>query len=805
MKPRGHMRRPALIAAVAFAAGILLDDAWPQSPVVWMVAAACAWMFAAWLMRRRDDWALTICLLLTVAAAGALRHHEHTRLSPPDHVRQLEGEGVGVLSGSVHGEPVRTGEGDRRRLRLRLQAESWWPQGGELVPLSGLVQLTLRDVDLVVDDADQLQVRARLRRPAQARNPGAFDYRRFLALQGVHAVATVPTGGVVRLQPRPGAEQGAIAALRQVARATLTSHMSGPPAGLLRGMLLGDRQFIPADVFEQFRNTGLAHALVISGLHVGLIALFFFSGFRLLRLPVPACYLLTTMVLVCYAFVTGLQAPVVRSAVMAGVVMLGRAVGRRSDVCNGIGLAALIILSVSPASLLTLSFQLSFGATFAIVWLHGPLKACVPARWADEECFVGRWIISPLCVSVAAQLGTGPLIAWHFGQLAPVSLPANLFVVPLLGLAVALGLLTVLTGAIWTAAALPFAASNYLALTALLWLVDQFHRVPPVVTARPDALFLCMFALVLCLGVRAASCRRARVWLLLGLLAWANLALWPPLLRPPRLEVVFLDVGQGDGAFVQLPHGGTMIIDAGMRTRTMDAGQRTVVPFLRHRGIGRVDVVVASHPHSDHIGGLLHLLQNVEVGHYVDSGQRYDTWTARRIHELIRDRGITYHRVAAGDSLAGLGGAGGLVLHPTRAFVGTDGGSPEGLNNGSVVLRLDFGGRRVLFTGDIEAETEPAMRAWGARLRADVLKAAHHGSRTSSGEAFLDQVDASAAVVSVGNGNRFGHPAAEVLQRLGARGMSIFRTDRCGAVTLQIAGDGRFGTQPLLSACGSGR
>lgn len=300
------------------------------------------------------------------------------------------------------------------------------------------------------------------------------------------------------------------------------------------------------------------------------------------------------------------------------------------------------------------------------------------------------------------------------------------------------------------------------------------------------------------LVTQVAGSRRARAGLVLVPLLWANLALWPRLLTGARLEVVFLDVAQGDSAFLRFPHGRTMIIDAGIRGRRMDFGERVVVPFLRQRGIGRIDVVVASHPHSDHIGGLVYLLEQLEVGHYLDSGQRYDTWTANRIHELIARKGIDYHRVAAGDSLVGLGGVGGLILHPTTTFVTEDGNSPYGLNNGSVVLRLEYGGRRLLFTGDIEAETEPAMQAWGQRLRAEVLKAAHHGSRTSSGRRFLDAVDPNLAILSVGAFNRFGHPAPEILARLTERGTRIYRTDGCGAILLTIRADGRQRLAPML-------
>ena len=802
MSPRPPTRRrPAFWIALLFAAGIIADDMLTLAPEYWGAVAGGVWLLALWLLRQGPSPLTTGSLLLLMFSAGGLRHHQATRLSPPHHVRYLSAWGErGLLTGRVDGEPVPRSEGDQRRLRLLLDAESWQPEGGEHRPLCGPVQVTVRDHQFAAHGGDRVRLRCRLGQAQPARNPGAFDYRRFLALQGIHATASSAPDDVIAIESLPGTwwRQALIDRVRRLAQRSLGAHLSGAPAGLLRGMLLGEKHAIPAEVGARFRSTGLAHALVISGLHVGLVALFFFIGFRLLRLPPGPAYLATTMALVLYAFVTDLQAPVVRSSLMAGVVMIGRAIGRRGEVYNCLGLAALVILVIWPTSLLTLSFQLSFGATLAIVGLHGPLRRCLPRSWADETHFVGKWIVSPACVSLAAQIGTGPLIAWHFQQFAPVSLPANLVVVPLLGLCVGLGLLAILSGSIWLPAALPFDGANYLVLTALIEVVDIFAAVPPWHTPRPDRLFLGCAALVVVLVTQVAGSRRARAGLVLVPLLWANLALWPRLLTGARLEVVFLDVAQGDSSFLCFPHGRTMIIDAGIRGRRMDFGERVVVPFLRQRGIGRIDVVVASHPHSDHIGGLVYLLEQLEVGHYLDSGQRYDTWTANRIHELIARKGIDYHRVAAGDSLVGLGGVGGLILHPTTTFVTEDGNSPYGLNNGSVVLRLEYGGRRLLFTGDIEAETEPAMQAWGQRLRAEVLKAAHHGSRTSSGRRFLDAVDPNLAILSVGAFNRFGHPAPEILARLTERGTRIYRTDGCGAILLTIRADGRQRLAPML-------
>jgi competence protein ComEC len=797
MTNRPGKRRPASWCAIAIGIGVLIADQMPPPLPVWLGVTALSGLIAATgAVTRRAPGTTALFLALLLVAAGGFRYHQHTRLLPPQHIVHAGVYGErGVLVGRIRGEPA---HGETRQ-RLILDAESWNPDDGEPRPLVGRVWVTLRDFSTAADAGDRIGLQTRLTRPPTARNPGAFDFRRFLYLKGIHATASAyRPQQLVGVTPLPAVwwREQIVTPMRRILRTTLQAHLSGPPAGLVCAMLLGDKHRIPEDVAAQFRHTGLAHALVISGLHVGLVALFFFTGFRVIGVPPVAAHLGTTMVLVVFAFVTDLQAPVVRSAIMVGIVLVGRAIGRRGDVYNSLGLAAIVILTLWPTSLMTLSFQLSFGATLAIVGLHGPLMSLLPRGWHDEDRALGKWVLAPIGVTVAAQLGTGPLIAYHFQQLAPVSLVANVAVVPLLGLAVSLGLLTVLTGFWWPLAGTVFSGANYLVLTALMETVRWFSGLPyaSLTTPRPSAVTLVFAAVAVVLLARsrwrAETARRDRIALLLVVLAWGNAIVWPLVLRSRALEITFLDVGQGDGAVLRFPNGRTMVIDGGLRSQRIDAGERILGPFLRRHGLFRIDVVVASHPHSDHIGGLVHLLETAQVGHFVDSGQAYDSWTSGRLRELIADKQIAYHRVAAGDSLVGLGGVGAVILHPTSDYVDDGGRSIHGLNDGSVVVRFDYAGTRILFTGDIEAASEPALLRWGERLRAEVLKTAHHGSRTSSGAAFVSGVDPEICVVSVGAFNKFRHPAPEVMARFRERGARLYRTDGCGAVTLRIESTG---------------
>ena len=262
---------------------------------------------------------------------------------------------------------------------------------------------------------DRVSLKGRLRRPHPARNPGAFDYRAFLAQQDIYSTLYIgKTEQVVAIERLPGywLDEQLLLPVRGAVREAIERNLAGAPAGLL----LGEKRRIPEEVREAFRGTGLAHALVVSGLHVGLVAGFFFFGFRFFRLSDRGSSAATIVVLVLYALLTDTQVPVVRAAVMGTVVLLGRILGRQGDVYNTLGLAALLMLVIWPESPWSLSFQLSFGAIWAIVALHKPLALLFPEAWRREDNAVHHWIVSPLCASLAAQLGTGPLIAYAFGN-----------------------------------------------------------------------------------------------------------------------------------------------------------------------------------------------------------------------------------------------------------------------------------------------------------------------------------------------------------------------------------------------------
>lgn len=779
-------RRPALWTATAFAAGIGLGSSVATPP--WAVYAGASALWCVLVFTRSGPKTGPLYLLLFVLLGlGCLQSVTH--LSPPDHILRQPAvfERDIRIRGTVD-TAVRS-YGRDRRFALALHNAHL---DGRTYDLSGRVLVRDRVLFPPVALGDTLVLDLRLRQPPPRRNPGAFDYRRYLAHRGIDALATLkkPEQWHNHRSGQPPLWQTAAAALRRSMEQSLRRNLRGPPADLLVAMLLGDKHRLPTETVAAFRRAGLAHALVISGLHVGLVALFSLTALRLCRLPETWAGGGTLVVLALFALVGGLQAPVVRASVMAAAFVVGRLRRRNTDAYNALGLAALALLAARPQWCFDLGFHLSFAATFAIVHLYGAWYRLTPASWHDEHGWRGRWLAAPLGVSLAAQIGTAPLVAYHFHQLSTVAPLANLAALPLLGAAVGLGLLSCIASLCAPPLAPLFNGCNYLVLKALLLLSEVCAALPwaALPLGRPSGLALAVCGVAVLAPPFLIERPRWRKPALAALLASLNLAVWDPVLSAQQLEAIFFDVGQGDAAFVRFPNGRTLVIDGGKRNPDFDFGERVLLPFLRQRGIERIDAVVGSHAHNDHIGGLAALVEEIEVGHYLDSGQAPPSSTARALLHAVQRRGTRYHRVRAGDRLAGLGDAEALVLHPLPGFVDTDGTSPHGVNNGSVVLRLRYGEVELLFTGDIEKEAGAALLVWGGLLRSDVLKVAHHGSRTSSSAAFLAAVRPHLALVSLGAYNRFGHPAPQVLARLDAVGAQVVRTDQRGALTLKTDG-----------------
>ncbi len=598
-------------------------------------------------------------------------------------------------------------------------------------------------------------------------------------------------------------------AWRAAIGATVDS-LYGSRAPLVRALLIAEQQDIPADLRERFADAGLVHMLSVSGMHVAIIASGLLALGSVVRVPrnwlEPAALLLVTL----YVAVLGFPAPAVRSGVMLAVVALSRRWQRPVHEFTALALGA-VIPTFDPLAVLDLGWQLSVSGMAALVaartlgarwqrWARSATWQRVahagsypPYRAALGLCArlgrthgISAWLVRESLTGVVATLVTAPVVAWTFGRVSIVAPLSNIpggVVLALLQPALFLALLL---------APLPGAASFVAdASQPLMALLDGLAS---LAAGLPGAVMPVAPTITTALGgglaaacvIRGSASRRPISWLL-GAMASVVLAFWISFLRagPGVLEMHVLDVGQGDAVALRTPAGHWVLVDAGPRWEGGDAARRVIIPYLRRRG-GDVALFVLSHAHDDHAGGAATIVRALQPARWWESAFASTSPGYGDALAAVAQAGTRWQGVQPGESLE-LDGVSFTVLAPDSGWTAAQ----TDANETSVVLRVDYGRRRFLLTGDAESAEEAWVTAfWGAEeLRADVLKVGHHGSRTSSSQVFLDAVRPRLAVVSLGAENRYGHPAPETLEALLERGVPLLRTDLEGTVV--IRSDGR--------------
>jgi len=762
--------------------GIALADFGVLPPAVALALGAMALLGGGLAARHtRVRWAAAI---LAAAAAGALGLGEHleaaSRARPTEPVEcTLEGTVRAVASGENWfqvdlKEVVAVGRGDPPvpgRVRLY----------GEPTP-DGLPAIERRL------PGEKIRARVRLREPRELRNPGSRSRLRDLERAGIGAQGRLVHPALhVRMPEREGPRPLARLHARRAAWGERMA-AAGAGAGLLRALALGDRRALSSAQRDAFARLGIAHLLAVSGLHLALVASLFFTATRwtLGRSAALAARRDTRVfalaagvaAAVIYAVLSGWGVPVRRALTLLFGLALAVAAGRPRAALPPLAAAAIAVLACEPRALFLAGAQLSFAASLALV-VAGRRLVTSPR---PDAGFAMRRASAALRVSASAVTVTAPLVAIHLGRVAPFALAANLVAIPWTAC-----VLLPAAGLALVGAALPPGPTSDAILgwagvpahgTAIA-VASLASRLPaPTVAGHPGCLGWVVVGVLVALSFAAA---RTRTRVFLAVAVTAVIALAPPrALAPPPPRLVFLEVGQGDAAVAQSREAAVLIDGGRAIPGGIDLGARAVVPALAALGIRRLDLVIVTHDDLDHRGGIPAVLRELPV---TEVWAPYGTRGSEALKDVLaaaRERGIPVRERGAGSPAVDFGSLRVTPLWPPP------GAAPASPNDRSLVVRIDVAGQRALLPGDLEISAEAALLASAADLRADVLKLAHHGSRTSSSEAFLAAVDASVAVASAPCGGRFAMPHPEVLARTRERALSLWWTGRDGAVMVGL-------------------
>jgi len=729
-------------------------------------------------------------------------------------------------------------------------------------PSSGVVRMTIRWPPDTAAPAglgcgQRIRADARLMLPDVYRDPGAWNYRDYLLEKGITSSASVKADRVVSFAPSVGKDFNCrITGLQHRASTRLLElpsamqrfpaalRLSGDDAIMLAAMVTGDRTYLTHSLRESFERTGSFHMLVVSGLHLGIVAACIFWTTRRLRLPQLPATLITITASLAYALFTGFATPVQRSLWMVTLYMVGRLVYRQRNILNTIGFASLCLLASSPRSLFESSLQMTVLAVVSIGGIAVPLleKTVHPYLNATRDLrmvaldvklppaqaqfrvtlrmfasalgkALGKpigWKVFPwtiraglrcyeaLVVSCIVELAMALPMATYFHRITVFALPVNMLILPLLAMLVPSALLTLL---------LTFVSHSCAAVVALVTAsllhvgVGMIHlfaairsgdfRIPAPTLVQTIAFCILLGASVLLawIGNQARTNWFRRGACISMLLSAITVVVPRPIDRPhDALLVEAFDVGQGDSLLLITPDGKTLLVDGGgfggaprEAAQNFDIGEEVVSPALWSRGIRHLDVVVLSHAHSDHMGGLPAVLRNFKPDElWVGNNPASELYIA--LLEEAQSLGVRVRSMRAGDH-AQLGAAGVRVLAPLEGY--RPGLEPG--NNDSLVLHVAYGATSVLLEGDAEAPIERGMLA-EQPLKSTLLKVGHHGSATSTLPDFLSRVSPRFAIISCGLHNHYGHPRSEVLQLLQTSHVRSFSTDINGAVCIELNG-----------------
>lgn len=813
---------PLLPWALGVVLGIAADNALaiPPGPAAAIAALAALFMLAP---QARNRWVF-VPALITACACGALLHHRALRTTPADDIGQFTTaeQRLARVTGLVVDEPRISAAGfapfaawlpQSTRTSFILAVDGVETTTGP-ASASGRVRVTVKEAALQVTEGARVEAFGWLFRPGPPRNPGGFDWAGFQQRRGVHAGLVCARSECVNVIPNAeGSRPGWRTRWRGWARRLLQDERlrtGGAGLTVLDAMVLGRRAGVERNIEQAFIDTGCAHYLAVSGMHVAMLAAAVLVPARMLGLPRRRTALLVMACVAAYALLADARPPILRSAIMVFAYGIGVLLRRPGGVTGALALAAMGILAIEPAALFDLGFQLSFAAVAGIVALSPVFSTALAAGagWARRTA-LREHRLSPeleriaqqhaddtgwrraakalrllLAVGLSAWVSSLPIVAGGFGYVALWGWLNSLLALPLVYVVMLTGFLRMALDALIPPLGDLLDPVLDLAVAALVGLLETLAKLPGVnlSVAPPSAWFIAAYY-----GLLAVLAARVRGWRIRGLLpatvALLALTAGVSLLRtntPDGVRITQLAVGRGTSTVIELPDGGVWLYDAGA-SGSFDPARHVILPFLRHQGIRRIDGIIISHANLDHFGGVPEVIRSLPCGPvYLAPQFERDCGEAMPCGPLLEGLHQRHHpieQVVAGDTLQ-LGEDVAIeVLWPPADLP-----AAYDINDASLVLRLTYGGTSALLTGDIESASQYALVERGG-VRADVLVLPHHGAVVPSTPAFLRAVGAEVLIRSSFVPT---DPRGSLEQLIGPA--SLFNTADDGAIEITLDG-----------------
>lgn len=773
------MKRPLVVAAIALVWGIILADvniyhSWG------LVSLALSFIVFVLIYKPVKGKTSPFVLLAVPFMIVGYTLHSINENYYENGLIELEGQSI-TIKGTLYDEPEQMEGKTRFTLKIRsINNRVLIPQNNHQI-----------QVNVYSDDSisglkygSVISITGEIRIPTGRRNFGGFNTSKFLAARGISGTMAVSIKAISIME---GQElswfKNTGYKLRHSIIQTLDKCLPPEESSVLAGMLIGYTAHMPEEMEDDFRRAGLSHVMAVSGANIAFLLAPLLLFLKKVGFNPRWSSAIAFPCMLFYVFATGMEASVVRAAIMAGVTLMGMLLWRKADVYCSMAVSTIIILVNNSFMLYDLGFILSFSATLSLVVFYKPIFERLPVK-------LPKFIKETLAATIAAQIGVIPIIAYCFNTFSVVSILSNLLIVPLTGLLTIMGAVLVILGSMCLPIGLFIGFITRFVADIILFVTGAVAKIPwaEIYLATPNFILVIIYYILLVyfryfhpkLHKEVAKPLAAIILALCGSLI--------VMVSIPNhaLKIYFADVGQGDCALIRTPSGQNIIIDGGGSInddKGSFAGERIVVPLLYNLNMTHIDLMIASHGHMDHIGGLRTVLDKVKVESLVVADA--PDIELKELTNKANDIGIPVIHMKEGDILYEEEGLTLKALYPLKEEWLMPRDSVTNANELSLVVRLDYGDFSALFTGDIGIETEKRLLDDNVDIRCDLIKVAHHGSKYSSDEDFLDEVNPNMAIISVGR-NTYGHPNPETLDRFLTQETNVFQTNENGGILVEV-------------------
>ena len=763
------MKRPLLIAAIAYINGILIGVYLSKSIPLFVILSIIVSLITSF---KKNTYRNAICMYLIVMCISSIYVY-NKNLNYESKYKKYDNKNI-----SIEGTIISDIEEKEYNYTFTIRTK------GDYF----LVNLKKNKEEISLEYGDKLQISGEYQEPNKARNYKGFDYKNYLKINKIYGIIRVDlyTNIIIKHQKNLSNFKLLIHKIREKLKQNIQELLTKETYALGIGILIGDNSRINEKIVEDFKNSNLSHMLAVSGAHINYVVLTVSILFTKKRAGIKAQRVVTIMMMLFFMELTQMTSSVVRAGISCIIYMLASLLYRKADVINAMAISTLLILLNNPFKLFDIGFQLSYAGTLGIILFCKLINIPIKNKLL-------KYLKDSIIISISANIFIIPIMMYQFNTISITFILSNLLAGPLLGISIILEIIVLLISFMSiNIAAIPAKVLNIL-LILIINIANWFSNIEisKIYVITPQIISIVAYYLICAAIILKQKNRKIIVIIMLTVLI---VNFFP---TPKKLRINFIDVGQGDSTLIRTETNKVILIDSGGSTASssFDVGNKVLLPYLLDRRIKKIDFIIVSHFDADHCQAFETVIDNINVRKVVVCKQLMITQEYLNIINKCKKKNIKIIVVERGDKLKIDKRTEFEILHPGERFLDDGKG---GLNANAIVCKMNYklnNGKifSILFTGDIEVEAEKELeQVYGKKLKADILKVAHHGSKTSSREKFIKLVSPKIALIGVGENNKFGHPADITLERLEKENVKVYRADQMGEISITINKNGEI-------------